>query len=576
MVIGVNINWNLLTSRLVIFYCVLVAILSAQWPSSPDEPGVYIGTGSGGNYSISDNKGGFWISFLEYNNSLPFGLGLGIWHVDKFGYLSWNDPVYPFRMITSPDTLWLLTGGPIVNDGSGGVFTSYSLAIFNSINSDPLDFLETIYLQHIDSLGNKLWGEAGIQVTIPESFQYGISYWWIGESDLIYDQNGGVYILWTDWRHGTAPTIYGQHYNQYGVGLWDSTGSRLLYSDTNAVLTNGIKDGTGGIIFKVRPWNYPGKNIIQRVDPNSNLLWGDSGICISDSTHVWGWGALLSDNNGGAILVERLIRQNSDSTGSWYEYTYNINRIDNSGLFLWGIDGTSTGDYLKWATFKIYACSDGSFYYISGARSINRIDPSGVIQWQDNFVSSMRVLSLVESSDNSILTQCYYDNFQYFVQKVDSTGNLLWNGDSIKFQSGDFISDTRGGAICVNRADNRQISVNGNLGEVLLRVTGNHIPLPKTIEIYQNYPNPFNPLTTLSFYLPEISNVTLVIYDLRGREVTRVVDRQMNAGTHKQIWKGENSLGVPVSTGVYICRMVAASKESNQQFTQSLKMVLLK
>ncbi len=100
--------------------------------------------------------------------------------------------------------------------------------------------------------------------------------------------------------------------------------------------------------------------------------------------------------------------------------------------------------------------------------------------------------------------------------------------------------------------------------------------IPDQYYVYHNYPNPFNPVTTITFDLPEISNVSLVIYDLLGREVVRIVDTQLNAGIHTKIWDGKDSRSVPVSTGVYICRLSAASKESNQQYTQSQKMVLLK
>ena len=99
---------------------------------------------------------------------------------------------------------------------------------------------------------------------------------------------------------------------------------------------------------------------------------------------------------------------------------------------------------------------------------------------------------------------------------------------------------------------------------------------PDKYILSQNYPNPFNPITTIRFNLPEISDVTLVIFDLLGREVVRIVDTQLNAGTYKKIWNGKDSQGVPVSIGLYICRISAVSTESNTQYTQSLKMVLLK
>ncbi len=100
--------------------------------------------------------------------------------------------------------------------------------------------------------------------------------------------------------------------------------------------------------------------------------------------------------------------------------------------------------------------------------------------------------------------------------------------------------------------------------------------LPSNFCLHTNYPNPFNPITTLTFGLPEISDVTLVIYDLRGREVITLVDEQINPGAHNKVWKGIDSQGRPIPSGMYIYRIIATSLESDKQFTQSLKMVLLK
>jgi len=55
---------------------------------------------------------------------------------------------------------------------------------------------------------------------------------------------------------------------------------------------------------------------------------------------------------------------------------------------------------------------------------------------------------------------------------------------------------------------------------------------PSQPRLAQNYPNPFNPSTIIAFDLPEPGRVTLKLYDVLGREVLTILDRQMPAGYH--------------------------------------------
>jgi len=94
--------------------------------------------------------------------------------------------------------------------------------------------------------------------------------------------------------------------------------------------------------------------------------------------------------------------------------------------------------------------------------------------------------------------------------------------------------------------------------------------LPTEYVLYQNYPNPFNPTTVIRYGLPEASDVRLEIFDLRGRVVSRYSSVNHPAGWVNLEWNGTNDRGEQVSTGVYICRMVAGD------YTKTIKMVFLK
>ena len=94
--------------------------------------------------------------------------------------------------------------------------------------------------------------------------------------------------------------------------------------------------------------------------------------------------------------------------------------------------------------------------------------------------------------------------------------------------------------------------------------------VPHDFQIEQNYPNPFNPRTVINYELSAISNVELTIYDLSGRKIRQWSNQNQAAGTYELTWNGKDQNGNPVSSGVYIYRMMAGD------FIQSKKMVLLK
>lgn len=97
-----------------------------------------------------------------------------------------------------------------------------------------------------------------------------------------------------------------------------------------------------------------------------------------------------------------------------------------------------------------------------------------------------------------------------------------------------------------------------------------HVAIPDAFELEQNYPNPFNPSTTITFALPQSQTATLVIYNAIGQEIKRLVNGKMDAGYHEVKWKGLNSQGAKVASGVYFYQLITPSK------IVSKKMILLK
>ncbi|MFQ5649744.1 MAG: CARDB domain-containing protein [bacterium] len=93
---------------------------------------------------------------------------------------------------------------------------------------------------------------------------------------------------------------------------------------------------------------------------------------------------------------------------------------------------------------------------------------------------------------------------------------------------------------------------------------------PETFQLAQNYPNPFNPETTIQFRLAEVSQVTLKVYDLLGREVRTLVTETRPAGSYRVQWDGRDDRGNLLASSVYIYKLQAG------EFTSVRTMVFMK
>ena len=89
--------------------------------------------------------------------------------------------------------------------------------------------------------------------------------------------------------------------------------------------------------------------------------------------------------------------------------------------------------------------------------------------------------------------------------------------------------------------------------------------IPKEYKLNQNYPNPFNPNTTIKYSIPQQGYVTLKVFDLLGREVSALVNREQPAGNYEVEFDASS-----LTSGVYFYRIQAG------QFVESKKMILLK
>ena len=89
--------------------------------------------------------------------------------------------------------------------------------------------------------------------------------------------------------------------------------------------------------------------------------------------------------------------------------------------------------------------------------------------------------------------------------------------------------------------------------------------IPNKYELKQNYPNPFNPTTTIEFLLPVNDRVELTVFDITGRKVASIINKEISAGIHKIKFDGTN-----LTSGVYFYQI------RTSKLVDTKKMLLIK
>jgi len=161
----------------------------------------------------------------------------------------------------------------------------------------------------------------------------------------------------------------------------------------------------------------------------------------------------------------------------------------------------------------------------------------------------------------------------FWVIKTNASGDTIWTQTygGATIDCAHCISHTSdGGYIIVGHTDSFG---NGEQDIWLVRIasdpstSANKISniVSKEFALHQNYPNPFNPKTTIEFSIPKTEYVTLKIYDVLGKEVVTLVDKQLTVGNYEYDWDASH-----FASGIYYYRIEAGS------FTKSKKLILIK
>ncbi len=234
------------------------------------------------------------------------------------------------------------------------------------------------------------------------------------------------------------------------------------------------------------------------------------------------------------------------------------------------VGGDGTG--LTSGTIQSGTFTSGGDYYALGDDAANGKDNSLPVE-----LSAFEALPDVDRVVINWQTSSELENFGFNIYKksVDQPEWTQVNDDIIDGR-GTFSGETDYSFTDLDVVSGRSytyklesVSYNGAVNvEKVVKVD---VPVPDEYALFNNYPNPFNPVTNIKFQVKDQAKVTVVIYDVSGRQVKTLLDKkEYAAGRYEVSWDATDNFSRRVASGVYFYRFTA------NNFTKMGRMVLLK
>ncbi len=422
------------------------------------------------------------------------------------------------------------------SDGVGGVYVLYN----NTAN-------KTIYAQRYNSSGEALWDAPG-SIVYTYHFPRVSSFSVLGPDSsfvVVYDDYFPIYVtpeayLWAISLDGDVVPHPGgrfehswnfeMHSDPFEVYVKQALASNIVpiydfeYDPWNPDTSKlGVLefdcDGNGYLYAMRMPLESHLKRELQRYDKQSNPLWENPIVYYVEELYKassdpdYERPGIIANNDGSVIIYP-----------TKYSEGWNFTRIDSSKEYVYSdLNLIGESDRVNTAL----SCSDGTNLFLieewdTGNLSLIKVSIDGNIEFSTILRNGFcRYASIIENKDSTFSTIMITSTDSIFVDKITHTGEILVDIDEI---------------------DN-----------------------PTQFTLSQNYPNPFNPTTIISYDLPESQNITLEIYDIKGRLVETLFSGYKEAGHWDVTWDASDQ-----SSGVYIYRLQYGDKH------MSKKMLLIK
>ena len=372
------------------------------------------------------------------------------------------------------------------------------------------------------------------------------------ETKIIQDNAQNIIVEGTVWVHGAEQLVL-LNYNSKGDLTWhtyfgdDSTSHKFIDFDIDS--NGNIYVAANRKMDLDEPWPET-QSVLIKFDKYGKYMWSES----------------FRSNNAIRIAIDSLSNINMIAThdiaspDNWSR----LLQYNTDGELLWAIDYKDLMYQVIYLTDIITDSYDNIIVtgYTSGLDCFDIItikyDNNGDLIWEEIYSSPD---TLADYSHSMIVDK--YDNIYITGRSVVSSQTsyciaIKYNPDGMKEWASRFIDDNKtnnsGRFISVDEISNVFIAgksgskylIIKNIQDIETSVELIDSELPNEYYLSQNYPNPFNPYTTIEFAIPTITHVELIIYDSIGREINKLVDKEMNAGAYKITFDGNK-----ISSGVY-------------------------
>jgi len=364
----------------------------------------------------------------------------------------------------------------------------------------------------------------------------------------------GSFSRW--FNKSNLPTSYNYAFPM-GSGN-NNRGISILFSNSSI---------TSGGVLTVSHTDLPGSTPITpytdgtlTINKKSNMNW-----YITQSNN-WNLGTrsvsirIFSEGLDGIIdpLSLSLVKGNVKPGGSYQSGTgtVDIPEINRSSMAITDIGGTGgTGN-----TFSIGAGNGNPLPVTLTSFTANAIKRDAVLEWKTSMEINNKGFEVERSKkDESTGSFTPWEKIGFTDGKINSNTETSYSFTDKKLNDGSY------------KFRLKQIDLNGDF-EYFNPSNINELTIGKPVnfEMSQNYPNPSNPVSKIDFQLPFDAKVSIKIYDLTGKEVSILVNWNLNSGFHTTEFNGSN-----LASGIYIY-VINASGINGETFSKTMKMALIK